>query len=85
MTDVDRADLICDLKYDVEKIKVLVGDLVTKYLPMGVNPINFPQRDWNEFIKSLGNEYHRYSIISELIFDNILIIENRVKKLMDVE
>ncbi|MDD3305549.1 MAG: hypothetical protein PHO29_00420 [Acetobacterium sp.] len=82
MTDFDRADLISDLKHDVEKIKVLAGDLATKYLPMGINPTNLPKCEWDKFIQDLGVDYHYYSVMTELLFDNIIKIEDRINSLI---
>lgn len=81
MNDIGRSDLIALVRQDVEKIKLLAGDLTEKYLPMTGNPIDLPQSEWNKFIKSLGYEYWRYSIISELIFDTVLAAEGKLKKL----
>lgn len=83
MTDLQRIDLTNQLSDDVKKIKFLTADLTEKYLTMGINPLDLPNIEWNEFIKKLGIEYYRYSIIAELLFDNILRIEDKVNLLIN--
>lgn len=83
MTDLQRIDLTNQLRDDVLKIKLLAGDLTEKYLSMGPEPLNLPKFEWNEFIKKLGIEYYRYSIIAELLYENILKIEDRVNQLIN--
>ncbi|MBU4440110.1 MAG: hypothetical protein KJ779_11120, partial [Firmicutes bacterium] len=78
MTDLQRIDLTNQLRDDVLKIKLLIGDLTENYLSMGPKTLELPKFEWNEFIKKLGIEYYRYSIIAELVSDNIFKIEDQV-------
>lgn len=79
--DVERQDLIGNLKDDIEKVVLLGGDIICDYLHMCGDPRDLPDDEKTKFMRDLLWQYHRYAITMELLMERIFKIRDNVNQL----